>query len=1297
MIGHVLFLLQVLFPISYACTGFTGSIGQVYPLEDPKVVVGDTYKLTCVLDPGPSEEFTAKDLFFTIGDKPLSDVLIDGTWSVALLNDSAAELTVNDSSPYPGARYVYYCRAKSSIVTKERTVCMRYVYVGLPPSNVTDFKCISENLDSLTCTWVTTPNPIKANYDLYYKSEGKMIYHCPNNTRFNIGSVYGCKWTLGTFPIYAVNAPLLSFTLNISNALGNLTQNLGELDHFAYVRPAPVEEMEVTALGPRLAQVSFSIPVNMYSLPKGLVFKVVYKIIEPWLPTPFIKEVNTESVDPSLKEVSISVALPHPNLHYEFEVSSRSFTANESLSYLWSDVESSMVRAHPAVPESPPNVTIGSFELIKQSYGKRGVFIYWQKLEEKFKNGDGFHYEVVVYDRLGRRLTFENNVDIREAYAKFDYIGNEACTFVISAVNNVGASVNTSEILVPHYNDVEIVPYPRALTKVSYDNGTYDLVWNNSTSSAVEGYIIFWCNYYNDRPYQCDGTLNWTYVPSDQTSIRVNFPNREAIYQFAISSFLAGISSGMRWAACTILSNNVLDKITEFEINGVSNTSLSIRWKLECADSTAYIDHFNIYYCPFNIYFGECSGKNETKQVDSMLDSYVITNLEPATDYIVQISASAGGNDGRISDPAMNTTAQGIPSPPANVVAEDITNASLTVVWFEPLKPNGQIIEYKVERGEFSETTMTTSHQFGNLTGYTDYKIGIRACTLVGCSEPISSVFRTKIGVPGTVGRPIITITDENGNLTALVEWSSPNPPSGPQPRYRINVTSFIPSSTDDECETETWDVGPVNFTQVSLELCGKDDKKYSYNITVQAYNALDDNELFEGQWSKVTTQECIGGIYIGTTVIVVVCCVIGFAVVIIAFILGGSRLQKKYVNSMSAAKTVQFPWGSGSTIMFKKDAVDDKEMRGNTSTASIKPLFDRINPDLTFSDVAMSERTAETHLEGELKDSQSSVTSSGISSGKDSEDKSVEVRLKSRQSMDSGAFLDSTGDYSCRETSGKKQDVDRSASLCLPKTSAEVTVSSLPEGYSRFGVEDKKTLDSKDRVSAGYVPYPSENIKSSPSLSGRSTSSESSLLQDKHYVLQPKIVSLKRDDFELCEKPLSNKDKNPNSYISLPLEDEDNKLSQGYAHVGMGPSMGYVPAPDFKKSTLMEMQNFPKSFKMPEYQAEDKINNWDPSTLADLAFKMPDSPNKSEVGPAQSYVHIGLDTNGKSEGMINSKSCISDICLDQKDIQVPIPPEGYVQVGIENKSQAQGYIPTLPDFKKDKKNCGGYVTVDSQ
>ncbi|XP_065557821.1 ephrin type-A receptor 5-like [Artemia franciscana] len=164
----------------------------------------------------------------------------------------------------------------------------------------------------------------------------------------------------------------------------------------------------------------------------------------------------------------------------------------------------------------------------------------------------------------------------------------------------------------------------------------------------------------------------------------------------------------MRWAACTILSNNVLDKITEFEINGVSNTSLSIRWKLECADSTAYIDHFNIYYCPFNIYFGECSGKNETKQVDSMLDSYVITNLESATDYIVQISASAGGNDGRISDPAMNTTAEGIPSPPANVVAEDITNASLTVVWFEPLKPNGQIIEYKVERGEFSETTMTT-------------------------------------------------------------------------------------------------------------------------------------------------------------------------------------------------------------------------------------------------------------------------------------------------------------------------------------------------------------------------------------------------------------------------------------------------------------------------------------------------------------------------------------------------------------------------------------------------------------
>lgn len=124
------------------------------------------------------------------------------------------------------------------------------------------------------------------------------------------------------------------------------------------------------------------------------------------------------------------------------------------------------------------------------------------------------------------------------------------------------------------------------------------------------------------------GYMNWMHIPSSESCYNITVSDHMKIYQFAISANSqsslkttgitslyqpTSISSGMVWASCTVLHNKSMNIVqiilfAEFlicrfqyciincffmisrwkkenvQLNGISSTSMELRWKLECFD-----------------------------------------------------------------------------------------------------------------------------------------------------------------------------------------------------------------------------------------------------------------------------------------------------------------------------------------------------------------------------------------------------------------------------------------------------------------------------------------------------------------------------------------------------------------------------------------------------------------------------------------------------------------------------------------------------------------------------------------
>ncbi|GIY59644.1 receptor-type tyrosine-protein phosphatase eta [Caerostris extrusa] len=213
----------------------------------------------------------------------------------------------------------------------------------------------------------------------------------------------------------------------------------------------------------------------------------------------------------------------------------------------------------------------------------------------------------------------------------------------------------------------------------------------------------------------------------------------------------------------------------------VTNTSISVNWKEP--------QPFYGTILAYTIKWSKKSAVNPINSTDVELTNCKIENLEPYTEYSVQVRASTEAGPGPWSSILTVRSAVGIPSVPLNIMAINITSTSILLTWTEPEPANGPDLEYLVSwgiRGSAITQVIVNELEFSatDLIPHTEYAFQVAAKTTAGLGTYSQRIFaQTKIGLP-TPPQNLTTVEVTNTSVT--IQWEAPELSNGPLLDYVV-------------------------------------------------------------------------------------------------------------------------------------------------------------------------------------------------------------------------------------------------------------------------------------------------------------------------------------------------------------------------------------------------------------------------------------------------------------------------------------------------------------------------------
>ncbi|XP_022172088.1 cytokine receptor-like isoform X2 [Myzus persicae] len=928
-------------------------------ISDPPAGL-DTYYCTLLLDHqvGPNHSY-------------------DNISSAQLLSTPASDPTTFPTPPPTSLE----TSGPPSLVSQssEVGVCLNSVAVGYKPATITNFSCISDNWVSLTCNWTKPENPIKTTYKLFFRlpgrAGGRTIINCPTDSDSRENT---CYWDFSTTPIYRQPYEYYYFTLLGDNVLGNSTTPI-RFHHYANVIPASPINITVVDKTQSSAMLRWSVG-TMTAFPRELIHKIEYKSQwdsnpEHWHSVNVSDVCNSSSTSNQTNSYSncrerdtdyyyFNVTdLKYPFTHYDFRIYVRSSVARGEDK--WSPPGCITLKTKPSIPRRPPRTDVGSFECVTSPVdkSKRDVFIYWQNIEDNEKCGDSFEYRAYYTSTTPDNKTIiHRSNETYKNYAKFEGLSTEiGYNFTVYSSNKEGLSTEYSTIFVP--NESNKLDEPLSFTKMAFDErGVFELSWKNASSqkllapNQVNDYTIFWCENDKDRPYQCNGYMNWMHIPSSESCYNITVSDHMKIYQFAISANSqsspkttgitsiyqpTSISSGMVWASCTVLHNKIVGKIKNVWVNMISSTSMELRWKLDCSDRIGAVLGFRIFYCPVvSINNSACKEPmlNKTVSGEMAQDSRgiaSITDLKSYTTYMVTIALITKHGEGLHSDPLLNTTLEGAPDIQNLIInVTRLTNTTVSLQWSPPKFTNGVVRYYHIhyylddilqqqdlidsfdEQQVINEQRRITVHdtkcRLDHLESYRSYTITITACTTVCSERSLPIKVRTAVGLPGRVSQP--NLFYENSTRIA-VSWPKPAKPAGPVDYYELIVahhsgptnsqTTNSGSSSPTALASTQIQENPNNFLyhsnsnvfRVPVPDCNNEQDRgqqtFSFAVRAVNNNPNDPHRPYYGQWSVPGSVSCVlPGLPLALHLVIWSCLFIVLSTVSTYW---GNRLWRKY------------------------------------------------------------------------------------------------------------------------------------------------------------------------------------------------------------------------------------------------------------------------------------------------------------------------------------------------------------------------------------------------------------------
>uniref|UniRef100_A0A3Q2DRQ3 Protein tyrosine phosphatase receptor type Q n=1 Tax=Cyprinodon variegatus TaxID=28743 RepID=A0A3Q2DRQ3_CYPVA len=245
-----------------------------------------------------------------------------------------------------------------------------------------------------------------------------------------------------------------------------------------------------------------------------------------------------------------------------------------------------------------------------------------------------------------------------------------------------------------------------------------------------------------------------------------------------------------------------------------------------------------------------CPGVTVREEVVDVLSeelSYVVSDLNPFTDYTFRVTASTTAGEGPATDITEKTSEQ-VPSSVLEVSYQNISSTSILVSWVPPINPNGRITHYSIyglnlrSNQALKWVTNTTSMLISDLDKYTGYKLRVAASTAVGessLSEEDDVFVFTLEDVPGSppYGLSYESVSPSEVNVT----WNAPLQPNGVVTHYSLelwNSTHYLNLTS------------PTTFLHITHL------RKYAqYRIVVQAHTRAGPGN-FSSEPLNITTLE---------------------------------------------------------------------------------------------------------------------------------------------------------------------------------------------------------------------------------------------------------------------------------------------------------------------------------------------------------------------------------------------------------------------------------------------------------
>ncbi|XP_014481132.1 PREDICTED: uncharacterized protein LOC106747764 isoform X2 [Dinoponera quadriceps] len=873
------------------CVQGLSTPGVTRPYGDINIEYGTKpLRIMCILDPERvAEKYpgkTSADLYF------LRDATFVDRKFISIINETAILLEIPNPEP---SKALYTCGLRVDTGFHNVAVCLNEVAIGHKPTKPISFNCVSDNWESLHCSWVPVRNYVKTTYNLTFTLPGKRsrkIFPCPkdiNETNKDdtkklqdVGPIdkNSCYWDTKTNPIYRQPYETYTFILFAFNPFENASFTY-KMDHFSNVIPRSPWDARVINIRPDSARLRWSLPFPLQNFPAGVHHRIMYQ-----------NQLHSNSKNATWTVINITDKVREEHKEYlltnldcgycEFDVRIllKSATA-EDVERMWSKPAVIKFRTMSSAPSFPPRTDIGSFEIVEIDDKSRDVFLYWQRIPQNHQNGENFMYEVDYVEKNGVDANLKNR-NSTVAYVKYNITTDSKYLFKIASKNEVGPS-SRSEIIVPTQSEV-ISLEPNAFTKIAYNETLYELSWKPPISENIKNYTIFWCEDIRDRPYQCTGYLDWVHVPKNTTMYNVTVSNPSKVYQFAISSNTERTSSGMVWASCTVIHNKVTSKMKDVWINSIGSRSIEVGWKLDCSDRVGIIDGFNIYYCPIISPYKQQCQENTRKNITIVAGPHTIhgtaRELQPYTTYMLYVTVLTKFGEGSNSDSLFNTTLEDAPStPPQDLQVVNVTNTTITLEWKPPQEMNGVLRYYEVRyngRVLKVEDADVLSIQVTDLEPYTKYNISVRACT-ISCSNVTSVEQITEIGIPGKIHLPYVYST--NGSEVVL-KWYQPKNSGGPVHYYEIILhnNQHIQYTNASEIRLSIPDCKDVS-----------DPQEPSYLFRVRAVNIVNETQL-KGPWSDPVEVNCHSDAWL----MICITGIIGIGVFFSCLVYGSRRMWSK-------------------------------------------------------------------------------------------------------------------------------------------------------------------------------------------------------------------------------------------------------------------------------------------------------------------------------------------------------------------------------------------------------------------